>query len=271
MIHRTPRSAYALSTVIALLAVAASLTGLLGGVYRDNAWITAAFRGTDLVTLVLAVPLLLGGQVLSRRGSTRGHLVWLAMLGYMLYGYAFYLFGASFNALFLVYTALFGLSIWALVLAAGSTDAAAFVARIRPGMPRWPVVTYLVVVACGLGILWVAMSAGFVFTGQVPAPVVNSGHPTGVVFALDLSLIVPGMIVAGMWLLKKRPWGYLLGGFYAVKGTVYTVALISSTVFAMQAQVEGAGAELPVWIVLTVLGAVASGTLLANLADDQAP
>lgn len=265
MTHTTPRAAYVLSALIAALAVVVSVAGLFGDVYRDNTWITAAYQGTDIVTLVLAVPLLIAGAVLSRRGSVRGHLVWMSMLAYMLYGFCFYLFGAAFNVVFLLYAALVGLSIWALALALASTDVAAFAATIRKRMPRWPLVSYLLVSATVLGVLWIAMSLGFVFTGDVPAPVVNSGHPTGVVFALDLTLIVPGMFVSAWWLLRRRPWGYLLGGIYAVKGAVYTIALSSSTVLAIRANVEGAGAELPLWIGLTVWGAVAAALLLINI------
>ncbi|MHB9002628.1 MAG: hypothetical protein ACYC6C_01000 [Coriobacteriia bacterium] len=269
MMRTTPRAAYVLSALIAALAAIVSVAGLFGGVYRDNTWITSAYQGTDIVTLLLAVPLLIAGAALSRCGSARGHLVWIAMLAYMLYGYCFYLFGAAFNVVFLLYAALVGSSLWALVLALASTDAAAFASTIRERMPRWPLASYLLVSATVLGVLWTAMSLGFVFTGDVPAPVVNSGHPTGVVFALDLTLIVPGMLVSAWWLLRRRAWGYLLGGIYAVKGAVYTFALSSSTVMAIRADVEGAGAELPMWIGLTVWGAGAAALLLWNVVQQS--
>lgn len=266
MTHNTPRAAYVLSALIALLAVVVSVAGLFGGIYRDNTWITAAYQGTDIVTLVLAVPLLIAGALLSRRGSARGHLLWVAMLAYMLYGYCFYLFGAAFNVMFLAYAALVGLSIWALVFALATTDPGAFASAVSPRMPRWPLAGYLLVSGTMLALLWIAMSLGFVFTGDVPAPVVNSGHPTGIVFALDLTLIVPGMLVSAVWLLRRRPWGYLLGGMYVLKGAVYTIALSASTLMAIRANVEGAGAELPMWVGLTVWGVAAAVLLVKSIA-----
>ncbi len=65
--------------------------------YRDNALVTATFRGQDVVTLFVAVPLLLVGLVLEMRGSQRGRILWLGMLFYMMYGYLFYRVAAAFN------------------------------------------------------------------------------------------------------------------------------------------------------------------------------
>jgi hypothetical protein len=117
-----------LTILIGILAAAASTIGALGGerLYRDNAFVTSTWLGTDLVTLVVAVPLLIGALVRARRRSLRALLVWLGILDSMLYNYAFYLFGAGFNRLFLVYAAIVGLAIWALVLGLSGLDAGEF-------------------------------------------------------------------------------------------------------------------------------------------------
>jgi len=61
-----PTSAYVLSGIIAILTIVASATGLfLGNLYRDNSLVTSAFRGNDLVTLVVAVPMLISALILS--------------------------------------------------------------------------------------------------------------------------------------------------------------------------------------------------------------
>jgi hypothetical protein len=70
------RAAYLLSAVIAVLMVVASAAGLwLHRLYQDPAWATAAFRGGDLATLLVAAPLLAGALLRSLRGSRRAHLV----------------------------------------------------------------------------------------------------------------------------------------------------------------------------------------------------
>jgi len=96
------KTAYVLSILIAILAVLAATGGLALNIYRDNAFVTTAWKGNDAITLVLGVPTLAVAMFWSRRGRLTAQLVWMGMLDYMLYNYAFYLFGAKFNALFLV-------------------------------------------------------------------------------------------------------------------------------------------------------------------------
>jgi hypothetical protein len=70
----------------------------------------------------LATPALVAAAVFVRRGSVRAELVWLGLLDYALYNYAFYLFGAAFNAAFLPYVAIVTASTFALVLGVASLD-----------------------------------------------------------------------------------------------------------------------------------------------------
>jgi hypothetical protein len=258
-----------LSILIAILATTASSGGLLlSDLYRDNTWVTSAWRGNDLVTLSIAVPVLAGAIVLARRGSLRAQLVWMAMLAYMLYGYAFYLFGAAFNRFFLLYVGLFAFSILALVFALPRIDAGAVRCSFRQRTPaRW-IAGYMLLIAVGLGSAWMAMSLGFVLSGVVPEPIVASGHPTGIVFALDLSLLVPGFVLGGIWLWQRRPWGYVLGVIMNVKGATYTLALASASIFADQAGVAGAAGEIPLWLSLTATSALSSGLLLGNMRSE---
>ena len=43
-------------------------------------------------------------------------LVWMGVMLYMFYNYAFYLFGAKFNEFFLIYVALFSLSLYSIII-----------------------------------------------------------------------------------------------------------------------------------------------------------
>lgn len=113
-----------LSYAITTLGAIASGVGLLiPGVYRDNAWVAAQNRGTDLVTLVIVVPAMLVVLAAYRRGSPRGRLVLFGFLGYFFYVYTGAAFAYSFNYLFLVYVVLFSLSIAALIALSVSMNA----------------------------------------------------------------------------------------------------------------------------------------------------
>jgi hypothetical protein len=91
---------------------------LIHGLYRDDTtWATAALRGGDLATLLIVVPTLVASLIMTMRGSARAQLVWIGMLAYTIYNYAYYVFGAAFNDLFLIHIAIFSSAIFALIFA----------------------------------------------------------------------------------------------------------------------------------------------------------
>jgi hypothetical protein len=260
------KTASILSILIGALAAFQAATGLLfPAAYRDNALVSAVWRGNDVVTLLVAVPLLAAALWLARRGSARALILWLGVLDYILYNYAFYLFGAAFNAWFLVYAALFGLALYALIFSLPFVDVAGLARRFGPRTPVRLVAGYMLLVPVLLGGLWSALALGYLFTGQVPGPVTSSGHITAIVFALDLTLVVPAMALGGVWLWQRRPWGYLLSGLLTVKGALYMLALSAGTVAAMRAGLPGAGAELPLWASLGLGALIAAGPMLAGI------
>jgi hypothetical protein len=81
-----------LSTVLLAVMVTQAVMGLtFQAAYRDVEWIRATWFGNDWVTLVVAAPLLWTGLVRTAAGSVRGSLLWLGLIGYAVYNYAFYL------------------------------------------------------------------------------------------------------------------------------------------------------------------------------------
>jgi hypothetical protein len=195
------RTTTLLSSVIAILAGVAAVGGLLiGGLYRDNAFVTNGWYGNDLVTLVVAAPLLVAALLLAVHGSQRAHLVGLGVLAFMLYNYCFYLFGAALNRFFLLYVALVMLSISTLIFGLAHLDGPGISQRFRTRTPVKWISGYMLLCAAFLGGLWVFQSLQFALTGQLPQIVVQTDGTTNLVGALDLSLIVSSFAVGGVWL-----------------------------------------------------------------------
>src|SRR5690242_1769473 len=89
---------YWLSGILAGLLIVASAAGLfVPGLYRDAPLWAAQARGTDIITLTVAVPALVVALILAARGSLRGEIVWLGVLGYATYMYAIFAFTVAFN------------------------------------------------------------------------------------------------------------------------------------------------------------------------------
>ena len=107
---------YALSFVIAILMAVASLTGLL---YRTVVYPTdellESFVPTDVVNLLIGLPILLGSMGLARRGRLIGLLLWPGALFFVLYNYMVYLFAMPLNVAFLLHLTLVTLSAYTVV------------------------------------------------------------------------------------------------------------------------------------------------------------
>ena len=94
------------------------------------------FHGTDAVTLLVCVPVLLIALAWYRRGSLRGGLFLTSMLAYFLYNSISLAVGAAYNNILLLYMASFSLSFFALILAFLSLDLGTVEARTSPRLPQ---------------------------------------------------------------------------------------------------------------------------------------
>jgi hypothetical protein len=246
-------SSYQLSALIGLLlAVAAGVGLFVPGIYKANtAFAAAAFRGTDLVSLVVALPVLAGSLWMARRGSRRALLVWLGVLAYVAYTYS-YSFAIAWNRLFLVYVALLSLSVFTLVRALTALDATQLAAQFTDHTPVRTVSTFLWVIGGMLGVIELAQVVPALLAGDVPEVVVKSGHPTGVIYILDLGLVVPVMVLAGGWLRARRPWGYVAAAILLVKGIAVGLGLLSSNLFGYLDNGQTGGPLLGLWALIAV-------------------
>ena len=240
-----------LSAAILVLMVGASTAGLVvDDLYPDGPWAREALRGGDLTTLLVAAPILLLSLVFVRRGSRRAQVVWLGTLAYSVYNYAYYSFGARFNDLFLVHIALLALSIWATAFAVAGLDVATVVRSLdRNGSGRW-VGAFLALVGTVLGGLWIVLSIRFALTGKLMADIPIRG--IHLVFAIDLALLVPALVVAGVLCWRRTAVGVLFAAVMAVMGSLYQVNLLLAGFFQAEADVPGVKAFPPEGVVLAI-------------------
>jgi hypothetical protein len=237
--------------IAGLLGIAAA-GGLFFGAYRDNLWVSSQLRGQDFVSLVFALPLLLLSVRLARRGSVGGQLAWLGTLGYVTYSY-FYIFGIAWNRLFIVYLTLLTLSAFTLVRALIAIDAGAIASRFGSRTPVKAVSRYLMVFAVGMSVLWGVQAVAATLTGGIPQSVTDSGHPTGVVFVLDLGLVVPLFFIGSRMLHRREPWGFVAAGILLVKGVAEGLALLGMALFMYLDDYPDMDVALvPLWALVTI-------------------
>jgi hypothetical protein len=253
------------SAVVAGLMVVGSLLGLLvPDLYPEAPWAVAAFRGNDLVTLLLVAPVLIAAlAVVRRRDSAPWTLLWLGALAYAVYTFAYYAFGAAFNDVFLLHVATLALSIVALVATAVAVDADAAAGRVAADRPTRAVAVVMLLIGLGLVLAWGGLAVRFALTGELPANVMPD-TAVHLVYAIDLALLAPSFLIGGLLLWRALPWGYVMAVAVLVAGTAYLVVL--EVVGGFQAEAGIAGAtwlSLPA-IVGAAVCATAAGVLLAR-------
>lgn len=257
-------TAFTLSVLTAILAAVQSGSGILfPGTYRDNVWVTGTWYGTDVVTLVIAVPLLLIGIYYAQRGSIRGELLRIGMLYYVLYNNMYYLFGTAYNQFFIVYPLIFVLSVSALLSALVMIDAGRLAAHFRPGawmkwIAAWMFVLTAILLANALG-----EYIPFVLDGKVPQVISDTGLNTSLVTICDLTLWVPLLVLGGAWLLRSRPWGYIISALILIPTGIYCIGLAAATWYQDLAGIPGVMTFMPLWIALAAASLVSSTVLLA--------
>ena len=260
------RAVYILSGIIGILAFVASVGGLLlDNLYQDNLLVISGWYGNDLVTLLVAVPLLFVSLFLAMGGSQRARLIWLGTLAYVLYNYAFYLFGSALNRFFLIYAALFTLSIFALIFGLKTLDVKGLARHFSCNAPvRW-IAGYMFFTALFLGGFWITLSLNYVFTNKIPQIVVAVDSQTNLIAALDLSLVVSFGLLGAIWLWQHQPWGYVLGVIWNVKGAIYMLALSAATISTVRSGVAENLLPVALWGFIGIGYLIASVYLLANL------
>ncbi|HEX2728468.1 MAG TPA: hypothetical protein VHM16_01865 [Rubrobacteraceae bacterium] len=214
-----------------LLVIATGCELLIDGLFRGDApYFVAQTIGQDVVTLLVALPALVIGAVLAARGSGRARLVWLGVLVYLVYTYAIYAFHVRFNPLFLVYVALLGFSLYALVGGLATTDFDVIKARFTEGTPVRVASIFLAIVAATFYLLWMSEVVSALLSGEVPASVTDNGTPTNGVHVLDMAWILPSMVLAAVWLWRKRAIGYALAGVLLTFMTLLVTAIMAMVV-----------------------------------------
>jgi hypothetical protein len=261
------RVARRLSTVLLTVMSSQALMGLaFRAAYRDVEWIRTTWFGNDCVTLVVAAPLLVIGLRRTAVGSVQGLLLWLGMIGFAIYNYAFYLLGAALNAFLPVYVVAVVLAATVLVLALSQIDASQIAHSVRPTAPVRLLGGSLVFIAVGLASAWMALWAAYVFAGR-PTPVEPEAFK--LVAALDLSLMVPALGIGGVLLWRRRPWGLVVSAIASVQAALYLLVLSVNSVVSIHRGLTNAPGELPIWGMLTLLMGTLALVLFASVRSER--
>ncbi len=241
-----------LSIAAALLAIAGSIVAL--AVKSIYAGLTPVFLpqalAQDIANLALVAPLWLLLAALALRGSLRAYLLWLGVLTFTVYNYVIYTFSIPFGPLFLLWVAVFGMSIYALIGGIATIDhqavKAAFTSRRASLATAW----FLIITAVLFGLLWLSEDVPALLSGARPQSLIDMALPTNPVHILDLAFFLPAVIATGVLLIKQRPLAYTLAPTFIVFLILTGIPILLTPV------VQTARGEAAAWGVVVPIGAL---------------
>ena len=244
-----------LSIGAALLAITGSVIGLtVESIYAD---LTPAFLpqalAQDIANLGIAAPAMLILAALSLRGSLRSYLLWLGVLTFTVYNYVIYTFSIPFGPLFLLWVAVLGLCIYALIGGVTAVDHRLVMTHYTSRRAVTVIAWSLIVIAALFGLLWLSEDIPALLAGVRPQSLIDMALPTNPVHILDLAFFLPAAVITGAMLLKRLPLAHTLApGLIVFLVLTGVPILITPVVQARLGQPAGWGVVVPIGA-LTVL------------------
>ena len=160
----------------------------------------------------MVAPALTISLLFSLRGSFRAQVVWLGLLSWVAYNYATYSFGLQYTTLFVVHVALLSLAVFAIAIVIRRFD----LTKVRSAVAAHGAVRYmslfLFLVAGVFLILWLSDLLPATLTNSIPARLKDLQSTSNPIEVLDLSFVLPLLILAGIRLWQRKANGLVLGG-----------------------------------------------------------
>jgi hypothetical protein len=257
------RAAWILSLLLLPVAVVAAGAAIaIPSWLHGPAVMVGSMRGTAAVVLVLAVPTLVAGMALARRGSLAGVAAWIGAVAFITYQGWMFLFAVPFNGLFLVYVAMFGLGFWGLVSLATGMPFRPWASSFSPSLPVRPLAGWMVVSCAAFYALWLKNVVPALLDSEAPAFLAGTGMVTATNYVLDMALFLPFTILVAVALWRRTPWGLVMGGGMLLMLVLESVA-IAVDQWAGSAADPGSpvasAAMTPMFLVVAAIGLVALG------------
>ncbi|MCL6573209.1 MAG: hypothetical protein K6T88_16250 [Bacillus sp. (in: Bacteria)] len=236
------------------------------GLYKhDSISMASQAIAQDYVTLFLGIPLLLFSLFLSRKGLLKGKLLLTGTLGYFLYTYASYSFLSMYNSMFLAYVLLMSASFFAFTLSMMSFDIPKLPQYFNEKLPVKFIGGFFLFVSFVFAMMWLGKIVPSLFNDTAPDGLEQ--YTTLVIQALDLGFVIPVSIIAGILLIKRKPFGYLLAAVITLKDVTLLTALSAMIFLQIIAGVEISMAVVAILLLFNIIVIYIMFLILKNVKE----
>lgn len=206
-------------------AAGAAFTLFMPGVLHGLPAMNGSARGTALVVLFVAVPILVVSMIAAALGGIRALVWWLGAAAFLLYNSVLFLFATPFNALFLLYVAMFAFAFWTLVLLLRTMKVESFARHYGPDVPARPIAVFMGAIAILNAAAWLkSILPALPHSGSAEF-LAGTGLTTNPIYVQDLSFWIPLMAVSAVLLWRRQAWGFVLVGGLLVQLVIESISI----------------------------------------------
>lgn len=246
-----------------LLAIMLSIVSYYGAFVsdtyqRDTASLAAQGIGQDIFDLFIVTPLLLLSLISLLKKSRIALYLFSGTIFYILYSFFIYCFGVHFNHLFLLYCMILGSSFYLFILATSRLKALHVQEGFDHKIPTRTLGIYLIIIASMFYMLWLKDILPAIIHYSVPKSVSDYQLLVNPVHVLDIALVLPGLIITGVSLIRKRPTGLILTPIFLIFFILLAIALVAMVIMS---KVKGISEDLSIAVIFMIL-ALSSGIFL---------
>lgn len=234
------------------------------GLYKnDSVAMASQAIAQDYVTLFLGIPLLLLSFYYAKKGLIKGRLLLTGTLGYFLYTYISYSFLSMYNKMFLVYVLLMSASFFAFTMMMISFEMGTLQEYFGQQLPVKWIGGFLLFVSFIFSMMWLGKIVPSLFSSAPPAGLEH--YTTLVIQALDLGFVIPVGILAGILVIKRTAFGYLLSSIMIIKDITLITALTMMIILQMIAGIKVSIGLLAVVVLINLLVIFCLVVLMKNV------
>lgn len=250
-----------LSFPLVAFTIIASVTGLLApGFYSKETpnWSSQSFC-QDFIDLFLIVPVLIVTSILVSQKNKTATPVWAGTNLYLAYTFTIYCFDVHFNRLFLIYCFCFGLSVFSFLyfLIALKNDSPGN--RVQHKTPLRFIGIFFIIISVLFYLLWLADIFPSLLNNTIPQKLTETGLFTNPVEVLDISLLLPCIFITGVFLLKRKPIGFILTPVLLTFFILMDITICALTVYIKS---KNAATDISIAIVMAMLAVFSTALLI---------
>jgi len=263
VIDRSRPTVTVLSSVLLVASAVACVTALATpDLIHGPAVMVGSMRGTALVMLVLAMPLLALAIATAGRGSLMSAVGWIAGLVFLTYQAWMFLFAVPFNGLFLVYVVMLASWFWAIVTLIVGLDTTRLAVPADGRLPSRLLAGWMVGSTVAFYGLWLRNVGPALFDSEAPAFLEGTGMLTATNYVLDMAFFLPFTLVAAVALWRRTPRGVVVGGAMLVVLVLESISIAVDQWFGAAADPTSpvaSAALTPMFAAVALIGAVMVG------------